>query len=225
MPGTADREHPDPSRPLACPSPQPTCCGVPGAVGSCNGSRCVREFVPPRAREITPSEPEVAGVCPALPPAFGFPLDSRLQSAGYSAPAQRAGEPSTPAASRPGGGRHHAAPQKSKFLPPTHRPAPVMASLYVLCLSFLVGSSIRDVSRHRSHFVLDRGRYLADNPMGDRAPAQPQTGWATPFSPRRRRARRFSGGWRTSWTPSSNSSGRWICGLGTTSATECSGQP
>ena len=51
-----------------------------------NGSRrMIRKSVPFRAREITPSAPEVAGVCPALhPPASVFPLDSRLRPAGYS---------------------------------------------------------------------------------------------------------------------------------------------
>lgn len=44
------------------------------------------------------SEPEVALVCPALPPAFVFPLDSRLRFAGYSATAQGAGKPGAPAA-------------------------------------------------------------------------------------------------------------------------------
>ena len=58
----------------------------------------IRESVPPRAREIKPSEPEVAVVCPALPPAFVFPLDRRLQFAGYSATAQGAGKPGAPAA-------------------------------------------------------------------------------------------------------------------------------
>ena len=49
-----------------------------------NGSRrVIRESVPPRAREITPSAPEVAGVRPP-PPASVFPLDSRLRPAGYS---------------------------------------------------------------------------------------------------------------------------------------------
>ena len=43
------------------------------------------------------SEPEVALVCPA-PPAFVFPLDSRLRFAGYSAIAQGAGKPGAPAA-------------------------------------------------------------------------------------------------------------------------------
>jgi hypothetical protein len=37
VPGTADREDPDSPGPLARPSPQPACCGVPVAVGSATG--------------------------------------------------------------------------------------------------------------------------------------------------------------------------------------------
>ena len=60
------REEPDPSQPLDGFSPQPT---IPVAVISCNGSRrAIRGPVPFRAREIKPSEPEVAVVRPARVP-------------------------------------------------------------------------------------------------------------------------------------------------------------
>ena len=66
----------DSPRSPARPSPQAACRGVPVAVRSATGRRrVIRESVPFRAREITPSAPEVAGICPALPPRrSSFPL-------------------------------------------------------------------------------------------------------------------------------------------------------
>ena len=58
-----------------------------------NGSLRLRESVPSKAREIKPSTSEIAWVRPASLPAFVFPLDSRLQIAGYSAPVPGAGKP------------------------------------------------------------------------------------------------------------------------------------
>jgi len=70
--------------PLVCPR-----CG--GAMRLGNGSRrVIRESVPPRAREIKPSEPEVAVVCPALPPAFVSPL-AFISASHASPPSQKCG--------------------------------------------------------------------------------------------------------------------------------------
>ena len=66
-------------------SPQPACRGVPVAILSATG-RAARSGSPFRAREITPSAPEVAVFCPALPPGVRLSLDSRPRSAGYSPP-------------------------------------------------------------------------------------------------------------------------------------------